>query len=98
MKNTRNLRVRRSTSDDLLPEYKFDYRKARPNRFASRIAKDRLIVILDPDVSKVFTTPESVNTALRALITAMPSPGKLGAVRKSSPRKAKREASQRQTA
>jgi hypothetical protein len=34
------------------------------------------VVALDPDVSKVFTTPESVNTVLRALIEAMPkSPG-----------------------
>ena len=23
-------------ADDLLPEYRFDYRKARPNRFATR--------------------------------------------------------------
>jgi len=52
-------------------EYHFDYRKARPNRFAAR-SKDRLIAILDPDVSKVFKTPEAVNTALRALISAIP--------------------------
>ena len=52
-------------------EYHFDYRKARPNRFAAR-SKDRLIVVLDPDVSKVFKTPEAVNTALRALISAIP--------------------------
>jgi hypothetical protein len=29
-------------------------------------------VALDPDVSEVFTTPDSVNKALRALIEAMP--------------------------
>jgi len=52
-------------------EYHFDYRKARPNRFAAR-SKDRLIVVLDPDVSKVFKTPEAVNTALRTLISAIP--------------------------
>jgi len=27
---------------------------------------------LDPDVAEVFTTPEVVNKALRALISAMP--------------------------
>ena len=53
-------------------EYMFDYRKARPNRFAGRIGKDQLIVMLDPDVREVFTTSEAVNTALRALISAMP--------------------------
>ncbi len=55
----------------MLPEYDLDYSKARPNRFANRI-KDRLVVMLDPDVSKVFTTPESVNQVLRALNVSMP--------------------------
>jgi hypothetical protein len=58
-------------SDDLQPEYKFDYTKAKPNRFAGRMA-DRTVVVLDPDVAEVFTTPDSVNEALRALISAMP--------------------------
>lgn len=31
-----------------------------------------MVGILDPDIAAVFTTPESVNTALRALITALP--------------------------
>jgi hypothetical protein len=58
--------------DDLLPEYKFDYSKARPNRFAERVAKDSVVVVLDPDVAEVFKTPEAVNEVLRALITTMP--------------------------
>ena len=58
-------------SDDLQPEYKFDYSKGKPNRFAGRMA-DRTVVVLDPDVAEVFTTPDSVNAALRALISAMP--------------------------
>ena len=53
-------------TDDLLPEYKFDYRLASPNRFASRVQSP--VVILDPDVAVVFKTTESVNSALRALI------------------------------
>lgn len=60
-----------ATVDDMRAEYHFDYRKARPNRFAAR-SKGRLIVVLDPDVSKVFKTPEAVNTALRALLSAIP--------------------------
>jgi hypothetical protein len=63
---------RRSEPEDMQPEYDFDYTKAKPNRFAGRIAKDRLAVLLDPEVSKVFTDSESVNAALRALITALP--------------------------
>jgi hypothetical protein len=30
------------------------------------------VVVLDPDIAEVFTTPESVNNILRALIAAMP--------------------------
>jgi hypothetical protein len=61
-----------STPDELLPEYRFDYRKARPNRFAERVDQKRLVITLDPDVCKVFTTSESVNSVLRALIEVMP--------------------------
>jgi len=58
--------------DDMLPEYDFDYSKAKPNRFASAGLKRRVTIVLDEDVAKVFTTPESVNRALRAFIEAMP--------------------------
>ncbi len=54
-------------------EINFDYSKARPNRFAGRISDERVVVLLDPDVSKVFTTAESVNKVLRALVTSMPT-------------------------
>ena len=60
------------TSDDMRPEYRFDYRKARPNRFAGRSKEKRLVVVLEPDVAQVFKTPESVNQVLRALIMTMP--------------------------
>lgn len=56
----------------MLTEYDFDYSKARPNRFADRMKEGPLVVLVDPDVAEVFTTPESVNKALRALIMAMP--------------------------
>ena len=54
--------------DDLLPEYDFDYSQAKPNRFAARLAGDRVIVVLDPDVAAVFSTADSVNAMLRAII------------------------------
>jgi hypothetical protein len=60
-----------SSNDELLAEYSFDYQKAKPNRFASRIEMQRTVV-LDEDVAKVFTTPEAVNKVLRALIESMP--------------------------
>jgi len=61
-----------SDADELLPEYDFDYSKARPNRFAPGMSEDSQVIILDPDVAKVFTTSKSVNAILRALITTMP--------------------------
>jgi hypothetical protein len=57
--------------EELKGEYRFDYQKAKPNRFAER-PKENFVVVLDPDVAEVFTTPESVNNVLRALITNMP--------------------------
>ena len=58
--------------DEMRSEYRFDYGKARPNRFAGRIDQSRVVVMLDPDIAKVFTTAESVNAVLRALIQTMP--------------------------
>jgi hypothetical protein len=60
------------SSDELRREYSFDYRKAKPNRFAARVGEQRTVVVLDPDIAEVFTTPESVNHILRAFIAAMP--------------------------
>ncbi|NES00456.1 MAG: hypothetical protein F6J86_42850 [Symploca sp. SIO1B1] len=62
-----------NSEDDLLPEYQFDYKKAKPNRFAHRSGKQELtVVVLDKDVAEVFPTSEAVNKVLRALIEAMP--------------------------
>ncbi len=75
MKKERAPKTRKKVNSEMRREYKFDYRNARPNRFAS-IAKDEpLVVLVDPDVAEVFSTPESVNRALRALIAALPKHG-----------------------
>ena len=73
MKRTPRSRAHRGASDEMSAEYRFDYRKARPNRFAGQVEEGRLIVVLDPDVSEAFPTQRAVNTALRALIAAMPA-------------------------
>jgi hypothetical protein len=59
-------------SKDLRSEYRFDYAKARPNRFARRARAKSVVVLLAPDVAKVFKTGESVNDALRAIMKAVP--------------------------
>jgi len=58
--------------EEMASEYHFDYRKAKPNRFAESMKTEPLVVLIEPDIAKVFTTPEQVNKALRALISAIP--------------------------
>jgi len=72
MKKTRTTKKPPKHDEEMLPEYRLDYSKARPNRFAARIKQGSRVVVLDPDVAEVFATPESVNMILRALIEAMP--------------------------
>jgi hypothetical protein len=57
---------------EMVKEYRFDYGKAKPNRFASRMKDAPLVAVIDSDMAKVFTTAEQVNKALRAVISAMP--------------------------
>ena len=55
-------------SDELRPEYGFDYSKARLNPYAARLKGKSVAVVLDAEVAAAFPTSESVNTALRAVI------------------------------
>ena len=57
-------------SEDLLPEYDFDYTEAKPNRFAERIKRNT--IVLDEDVARFFGTSASVNRVLRAIIQSLP--------------------------
>ena len=71
MKNNKGVEHASNISDEMRDEYQFDYSKAKPNRFASQIGQDQLMIVLDPDVAAIFKTPESVNQVLRAIITLM---------------------------
>jgi hypothetical protein len=71
MKKTQAAKSRKP-SGEMRREYRLDYSKAKPNRFASRVGQQRTVVVLDPDIAEVFNTPESVNDILRALIATMP--------------------------
>lgn len=57
--------------EDMLPEYDLDWSKAKPNPYAARL-KDTVAVVLAPDVARAFPTSESVNTALRSVLAAVP--------------------------
>ncbi|MGZ8843461.1 MAG: hypothetical protein ACXW18_07350 [Pyrinomonadaceae bacterium] len=72
MKRKRLSKVTRDDTNDMRTEYRIDYSESRPNRFAKIANEEPLVVMVDADISEVFTTSESVNHALRALIAAMP--------------------------
>jgi hypothetical protein len=54
-------------------QYRFDYSKAKPNRFAAKMSGCTIAVVLDPDVALVFKSSEAVNAVLRSVICAMPA-------------------------
>ena len=53
---------------EMKDEYRFDYSKSRPNRFAKEYNKMKRSVLLDSDVADYFPTTESVNEALRSIV------------------------------
>ena len=53
-------------------EYRFDYSRAKRNRFAGQIAKDSVAVVLEPDVAARFKSSKAVNALLRSVLSAMP--------------------------
>ena len=65
---------RDEAEDELLPEYHFDYTRARPNRFVEGIAEGSLVVVLEPELAQVFKTSEQVKAILRAIADTMPQP------------------------
>ena len=56
-------------NDELDPEMMddYDFSDGVRGKYAGRFAKGSNVVVLDPDVARVFTDSESVNQALRAL-------------------------------
>lgn len=70
MKKIPSRKNRQNSREELLPEYRFDYSKAKPNRFAARMSGSTIAVVLEPDVAAVFKSSEAVNTLLRSVISA----------------------------
>ena len=57
------------SSDDLRPEYTFDYSRAVRGKYHRRLIKENTnVVVLDPDVAKTFRNLTAVNDALRSLL------------------------------
>ena len=74
MKKTLGRKKRSVNEEGLRSEYRFDYSKSKPNRFASQMSEGSVAIVLEPDVAAVFKSSEAVNALLRSIISAMPSP------------------------
>lgn len=72
MKKTSARKKRSPKQQELGPEYRFDYSKSKPNRFAAKMSERAVAVVLEHDVTAVFKSSEAVNSFLRSAISAMP--------------------------
>jgi len=72
MRRTSTSRKHQPLRNTMRKEYRFDYRRAKPNRFAEKMSEGVVVVILEPDVAAVFKSSEAVNALLRSVIAAMP--------------------------
>ena len=78
-------------SDDLRPEYDFDFSKAQRGRYAQRLrVEGSNLVLVDPELAKSFPDSASVNAALRSVIEFAKLSA--GLTRRSSGRTVKRRA------
>src|SRR5581483_3173567 len=73
MKKTSARKKIHTISEDMRREYRFDYKKVKPNRFVEQLGVGTIAVVLEPDVAAVFKSSESVNTLLRSVIAALPA-------------------------
>ena len=69
MKKTSAPEKAQAVSEDMRREYRFNYKDAKPNRFAEQMGAGTIAVVLDPDVAVVFKSSEVVNTLLRSVIS-----------------------------
>jgi hypothetical protein len=73
MKKTSAPKQTTNSQDALSTEYRLDYSKSKPNRFAAKMSQGAVAVVLDPDVAAVFKSSRTVNALLRSVIKAMPA-------------------------
>jgi len=63
--------MKNDEDDELLPEYDFEHMPGGVRgKLAATYDRGTNLVRLDPDVAQAFTTDESVNEALRAVLKA----------------------------
>jgi hypothetical protein len=62
--------MNQESNDEQEPEMleEYDFSGGVRGKYAGRFARGSHVVVLDPDVARVFSDSESVNRALRALV------------------------------
>jgi hypothetical protein len=79
---------KKQLTDELRPEYDFDYSKAVRGKYYRRLLEEGSnVIILEPDVAKAFQDSASVNEALRSLLELTRSTKRLTRRSTGSPRK-----------
>lgn len=82
MKKTTPAENSKRLDSDLREEYRFDYRQACPNRFASSLGPEAVAVVLEPDVASVCRDPGAVSRLLRSAIEEVPKASRSAASRR----------------
>ncbi len=67
-------KTKRDKEFNVLPEY--DFSQGVRGKYAKYYVEGSNIVVLSPDVAKIFRTSESVNEALRTLVRVGKKPSK----------------------
>jgi hypothetical protein len=63
---------KQAETDDLLPEY--DFSGGVRGKYAARMAEGSNVVVIAPDLAKLFPDSEAVNKALRDVVARSPKP------------------------
>jgi hypothetical protein len=73
---------RKSGATEMRTEY--DFSRGILGKYARRCSEGSNVVVLEPDVAKVFTDSDVVNRSLRALAGIVKPPAKRGSTRSSA--------------
>ena len=76
MKKTLARKREQAKQEKLRSEYRFDYRKSKPNRFAAKMSEDAIAVVLEPDIAAIFKSSKTVNASLRSIVSAIRQPNR----------------------
>jgi Trm5-related predicted tRNA methylase len=84
---------RKSATTEMRAEY--DFSKGIRSKYAHRYSQGSNVVVLEPDVAKVFTDSKAVNRSLRALAGIVKPRRKRGSSRISAPAMAREKATKK---